>query len=116
MHLHNNTTHTIRTQFAHNFHTIRTHTETETNKQRYMQHIEDNREQNIEDTHIEQHTEQTQYPDTERTQNTDTQHSTDYLHTYSFDFIVYDNISKNSIIQIYTKFIHFGHLINKVSK
>ena len=38
------------------------------------------------------------------------------LHTYSFDFIVEDYISKNSIIQLYTKLIHFGHLIDEVSK
>ena len=44
--------HTIRTQFAHNFHTIRTHTETETNKQRYMQHIQDNREQRTISTQV----------------------------------------------------------------
>lgn len=38
------------------------------------------------------------------------------IHIYSFDFITYNNISKNSIIQLYTKFIHFGHLIDEVSK
>ena len=56
--------HTIRTQYAHNFHTIRTHTETETNKQRYMQHIQENTEtehtiqntQNKQRTNTPQHT------------------------------------------------------------
>ena len=55
---------------------------------------------------------------TQRTQNT-AQNNTlvrTVIHIYSFDFIVYDNISKNSIIQQYTKFIHFGHLIDEVSK
>ena len=75
----------------------------------------------------------TQYPDTDRTQNnlsTDTstqnkhnirtQHSTENsahnYRTYSFDFIVEDYISKNSIIQQYTNIIHFGRLINEVTK
>ena len=69
-----------------------------------MQHTEDNREQD----NTTQDTNNTAQP----------QHrcSTYDLHKYSFDFIVEDYISKNSIIQLYTKLIHFGHLIDEVSK
>ena len=79
-----------------------------------MHHIQDNIEQHIEQ-HTEQRTEQTQYPDTEQTQP---QHRciTYDLHKYSFDFITYNNISKNSIIQLYTNIIHFAHLIDEVTK
>ena len=69
-----------------------------------MQHTEDNREQD----NTTQDTNNTAQP----------QHrcSTYDLHKYSFDFIVEDYISKNSIIQLYAKLIHFARLINKVSK
>ena len=45
-----------------------------------------------------------------------TTHSTHCIHKYSFDFIVEDYISKNSIIQLYTNIIHCAHLIDEVSK
>ena len=94
--------HTIRTQFAHNMHT---------NKHNNMQH----REQNIEDTHTEHRNKQSC---TEHLHNLSTeQHTcTHFIHKYSFDFIVEDYISINSIIQLYTKFIHFARLIDEVSK
>ena len=73
-------------------------------------------------THTEQHT----YTSTEnRTYNTDTEHRTDTpqhrcitydLHKYSLDYYCLTYISKNSIIQLYTNIIHFGHLIDEVSK
>ena len=57
--------------------------------------------------HKEQHREQ-------HTQNNTLVHT---LFTYIvLIFITYNNISKNSIIQLYTKLIHFGHLIDEVSK
>ena len=90
--------HTICTQFAH------TQKQKHTNKT-YMQHIEQ---------HTGQDTEQN--TDTETNNHAQPQHRTTHLYTNIFDFIVYDNISKSYIIQLYTKFIHFGHLINKVSK
>ena len=67
------------------------------------------------------HTERTQYAHTQdtennaqRTQNNTLVHTN--THKYSFDFIVEDYISKNSIIQLYTNIIYFGHLIDEVSK
>ena len=78
-------------------------------EQRYnnMQHI-NNTEQNTENSTEQDNTQNNAQP----------QHRciTYDLHTYSFDFIVEDYISKNSIIQLYTKLIHFGHLIDEVSK
>ena len=86
MHLHNNTTQqypdipvhkqtqypdTICTQYA-------AHTETETNKQRYMQHTE---QENTETEHNAQNS-------TENTCTTSTQNSAHNYRTYSFDFIV----------------------------
>ena len=68
-----------------------------------MQHIQDNREQDTEDTHIEQHTERTHtrqqqrymqhiQENTERTQpqhrTTSTENSAHNYRIYSFDFIV----------------------------
>ena len=96
----NNMQHTICTQYAHTQKTDTEHTKTNN-----MHHIQDNIEQ-----HTEQRTEQTQYPDTEQTQP---QHRciTYDLHKYSFDFIVYDNISKNSIIQLYTNYIQTIYIL-----
>ena len=67
------------------------------------------REQNTEYNNM-QHTEQ----DTENAHRTHTEHSA--LHYIVLIFMMNTYISKNSIIQLYTKLIHFGHLINKVSK
>ena len=97
-HLNNTDTHNLhteRTQYAHNMHT---------HKHTYMQHTEQRTENN---------------QDTENTCTTSTQNNTlvrTVIHIHSFDFIVEDYISKNSIIQLYTKLIHFGHLIYEVSK
>ena len=93
------------------------------------------------DTHIRNHTPANTYICTENknticstenttqntAQNTNTEQYTQnkhnlntlvrtVIHIYSFDFIAYDNISKNSIIQLYTKLIHFARLIDEVSK
>ena len=108
-----------------------------------MQHIEDNTEQDT-----EQHTENRTQDTTICSAHNYRTYSLDYyfeyayiknsntieLYTilqdkvqktlisslYSFDFIVYDNTSKNSITQtiykLYTNYIHFGHLIYEVSK
>ena len=77
-----------------------------------------------------QHTIRTQYAHTQ-TQNTaqnTAQNRTQHLHNLNTGalhtictyivliFITYNNISKNSITQLYTKLIHFARLINKVSK
>ena len=74
---------------AHNMHTICTHT-------RHREH-RTNREQR-----------------TTSAQNNTLVHTL-FTHIVLI-FITYNNISKNSIIQLYTKFIHFGHLIDEVSK
>ena len=78
---------------AHNPHTECTHTETETNKQRYMQHIQENTEQ-----HIEQHTEN-------RTQDTTICSAHNYR-TYSFDFYhlqqYIEKLYNTAIYEIYT--------------
>ena len=71
------------------------------------QHAHNLHTHNTENTHTPQH---------RTAQNTEYTSSTYDLHTYSFDFYCLRVISKNSIIQIYTDFIHFGHLIDEVSK
>ena len=101
-HKQNNMQHTICTQFAHNPHTHKTQTNIYTCKEYRYTHR--NRTHN-----------------TEYTEQTENKHTSTHLYAQLFTYIVlifiaYDNISKNSIIQLYTKLIHFGHLINKVSK
>ena len=82
--------HTICTQYAHNTHTERTHTNTEHN----MQH----REQNIEDTHREQHR-TTQRTDTAQPQ----QNSAHNYRTYSLDYYFeYAYIKNSNTIELYT--------------
>ena len=85
----------------------------------------------IQNTHICS----TQYahnPHTHRNRNKQTKiyaaHTIEHLHNLNTGalhtictyivliFITYNNISKNSITQLYTKLIHFARLINKVSK
>ena len=81
--------HTIRTQYAHNPHTIRTNTR---QQQRYMQHTEDNREQD----NTTQDTNNIAQPQRK-------EHSTDYLHKYSFDLYheqIY--INNSNTIELYT--------------
>ena len=83
-------TETTTKQYAHRTHTICTHTETETNKQNNMQHIEDNTEHST-----EQNTENSTQP----------QHtcSTYDLHKYSFDFYhEYIAINNSNTIELYT--------------
>ena len=85
--------HTICTQYAH----------TQKQKQKYnMQHIQDNTEQNTEHS-TEQYTQNSTQP-----QHTCSAHN---YRTYSFDFIVEDYISKNSIIQLYTNFIQTIYIL-----
>ena len=80
-----------------------------------MQHTEDNREQNTEQ-HTDNNTEHNAQPQR-------TEHSTEHSYisvTYRLHivliFMMNIYISKNSIIQLYTNFIHFARLIDEVSK
>ena len=83
--------HTICTQYAHTqTHIYAAHRTTHREQSRHREHLHN--------LNTEQHT------------------CTHFIHIHSFDFIVEDYISKNSIIQLYTKLIHFGHLIYEVSK
>ena len=74
-----------------------------------MQHTEQNTEYNTENTEhsTEQHT-------------TSTQNSAHNYRTYSFDFYhLQQHIKKlynTAIYKLYTNYIHFGHLIDEVSK
>ena len=99
---------TIRTQSAHRTHTIFTqsaHTNTETNKQRYMQHTEQNTEHSTENNteHSTEHNAQNRTRHTE--QNAQPQHRciTYDLHKYSFDlYNEYIAIKNSNTIELYT--------------
>ena len=126
--------HTICTTYAHRTHTTFTHTEhknthicsTSTIQIKNTEYIAQNTIShtilhNIDiKIHINLNTEH-RYTDTEyRTQTQDNaqpQHTC--THSYSYIVLIFmmnTYISKNSIIQLYTNFIHFGHLIDEVSK
>ena len=96
----------IRTQSAHNLHTIFTQS-AHTQKQKQTN-------KDICSTYKRTQKQNTQYRihRTNREQ-TQPQHRciTYDLHTYSFDFIVEDYISKNSIIQLYTNYIQTIYIL-----
>ena len=86
--------HTERTQYAHNIRTQNTlRNRTSTHNIRTENNTQNNTQNTAHNLSTEQHT------------------CTHFIHIHSFDFIAYDNISKNSIIQLYTNYIQTIYIL-----